>query len=134
MHDIPLFAGFRVFDKSKNVNFIHVEKINAISNHHGPKEKVPLLRHLRAAHNLFGYTPDNQSFKTKTSSKLWAGGRFHEWRVQYKLFKRFGIVNTMLLRENAKRASHRERGEALDGEGKKRKKGKEISLIVVIAD
>lgn len=119
---------------NRRTSILSTLKKSTPENHHGPKEKVPLLRHLRAAHNLFGYTPDNQSFKTKTSSKLWAGGKFHEWRVQYKLFKRFGIVNTMLLRENAKRASHRERGEALDGEGKKRKKGKEISLIVVIAD
>lgn len=70
MYDTSLFAGFLVFDKPKNVNFIHADEINVVSNHHGPEEKVRLLRHPRVAQNFLGYIIDNQSFKTMTSSEL----------------------------------------------------------------
>lgn len=79
MYDASSFAGYRVFDKPKNVNFIHADKINAVSNQHGPGEKVPLLRHPKITHNLLSNIPDNQSFKPKTSSELWAGGKFPKW-------------------------------------------------------
>lgn len=61
MYDILLFVGFKVFDKLKNNSLIHGD---------GREENVHLLRHPRAAHNLLDYTPDNQSFKARTSTEL----------------------------------------------------------------
>lgn len=108
MSDALFFAGLKVFNKTKD-NFIHAEEINAICNHHGPIKNVPLIEHPRPAHNLLGYSLDITTFKPRTSTKLWAGGEWPDWKIRYKLFKRFGIVNARLLREDTWRVARRER-------------------------
>lgn len=102
------FVRFTIFDKPKD-NFILTDEINAISNHHGPEENVLLIRHPRAAHNLLGYSPNVTTFKPRTLVELWDGGIWPEWKVMYRLFKNFGIVNAILLRENARQVARRER-------------------------
>lgn len=80
-----------------------------------------------------GYSLDAQSFKPRTSVHLWASGEWPEWKVRYKLFKRFGVVNARLLREDARRPAQRERGEPSMSGGKKRKRENKLPAPTVVA-
>lgn len=53
--------------------------------------------------------------------------------MRYKLFNKFRVVNAPLLKEDIKRAARREKGEALNGGDKKRKRGKEAAPPVVVS-
>ena len=112
---VILFVGYKVFDKP-HTNFIHADEINAISNHHGSLENLSLIQHPKADYNLLGYSPDVTTFKPRTSIRLWAGREWPEWKIMYKLFKRFGVVNTRLLREDAQQAARREKAEPSSSE------------------
>ena len=66
----------------------------------------------------WGYIPDVTSFKPRTSIKLWVSGDWPEWKIRYKLFKRFGVINYRLVKEDAKR-------KALQDHAKKKKRKRE---------
>lgn len=86
----------------------------------------------RVALNLLDYTPDAQSFKPKTSVHLWTGGEWPEWKVRYKLFKKFGVINPRLYRADARRAARHEREEASSSGGKKRKRASKTPTPIIV--
>lgn len=86
----------------------------------------------RAAYNLLGYNPNITTFKPRTLVKLWTGGIWPEWKVRYKLFKKFRIVNAKLLREDARRDARHERKEPSINGGKKRKRASKPPTLTIV--
>lgn len=106
-----------------------MDQFNAISHHNGVGNP-PLIKHPRAAHVLIGYTLDTTSFIKRGPIVHWVGGDLPDFSIQYKLFKKFKIVNDRVCREDKLMAHRRATGKDFSNSGgaSKNKKGKKLML------
>ena len=97
---------------------------------------LPSIWHPRVVHTLLGYTPDTTSFIKRAPAVHWVGGDPPDWPIQYKLFKKFKILNDRVLRKNSLRVVRRAVGkDSSDSEGgskKSRRKKKEAPAVTIV--